>query len=127
MTSARILVVDDEASTRSALAELLREEGYVIETAPDGSKAESMLERFAPDLVLTDLSMPNQDGLELLRSVKARTPHLPVVVMTAFGEAASAVTAMREGASDYLTKPLDIEKLCSLLSRILSRGSARRA
>src|SRR5438093_6087569 len=96
----RILVVDDEVNARTALAELLRDEGYAVETAADGFKALPKLDDFAPDLVLTDLKMPGLDGLELMRKARERDPERAVVVMTAFGAVDTAVKAMREGATD---------------------------
>ena len=90
-TQGRILVVDDEANARTALAELLRDEGYSVEGAADGFKALGKLAEFAPDLVLTDLKMPGMDGIELLEEAQSTTPTLSVVVMTAFGAVETAV------------------------------------
>src|SRR5512142_543171 len=103
----RILVVDDEVNARTALAELLRDEGYSVETAADGFKALPKLEEFAPELLLTDLKMPGMDGLELMKKAQERDPDCVVVMMTAFGAVDSAVKAMRAGAADYLTKPVN--------------------
>ena len=126
MSKGNILVVDDEASARTALAELLRTEGYTIETAGDGFKALARLEDFAADLVLTDLNMPGIDGVELLRKVKEAHPELPVVLMTAFGGVETAVSAMREGAADYLTKPLNTDELVIVLGRTIETAKLRR-
>jgi DNA-binding NtrC family response regulator len=126
MSKGNILVVDDEASARTALAELLRTEGYAIETAADGFKALARLEDFAADLVLTDLNMPGIDGVELLRKVKETHPGLPVVLMTAFGGVETAVAAMREGAADYLTKPLNTDELVIVLARTIETAKLRR-
>src|SRR5689334_15353795 len=105
MTNRTILVIDDEAAARSALADLLRGEGCTVETAGDGFKGIGRLEELDPDVVLTDLNMPGMDGVELLRKVKEMRSDLPVVIMTAFGGVETAVQAMRDGAADYLTKP----------------------
>src|SRR5262249_55231039 len=95
----RILVVDDEANARTALAELLRDEGYEVETAADAFKGLGKLEAFDPELILTDLKMPGMDGIELMARVAAlREEAVPVVVMTAFGAVDTAVRAMRAGA-----------------------------
>src|SRR3954467_15409563 len=102
----RILIVDDDPTGRSTLAELLRDEGYAVETAADGFKALPKLEEQAPDLVLTDLHMPGMDGLELMQRVWEDDPERAVVMMTADGSVDTAVAAMRKGASDYLTKPI---------------------
>ncbi|HEY3234077.1 MAG TPA: sigma-54 dependent transcriptional regulator [Polyangiaceae bacterium] len=125
-TSARILVVDDEANARTALAELLRDEGYWIETAADGFKALPKLEEFAPDLLLTDLKMPGMDGIDLMRKAQEVEPETAVVVMTAYGAVDTAVAAMRQGAADYLTKPINIEELSIVLERVLERRRLRR-
>src|SRR5262245_55782058 len=117
----RILVVDDEANARTALAELLREEGFSVETAADGFKALPKLDDFNPDLVLTDLRMPGMDGIELMQKSRAADPDRAVVVMTAHGAIDSAVTAMREGAADYLTKPLHFPELSIVVERALER------
>ena len=121
----RILVVDDEANARTALVELLKEEGYAVETAADGFKALPKLDDFAPHVLLTDLKMPGLDGIELMARVKLRDPELTVIVMTAFGVVASAVAAMRAGAADYLTKPLNFEQLSLVLAREIDRRRLR--
>src|SRR5688572_21419297 len=107
----RILVVDDEANARTALAELLREEGYDVETAADAFKALGKLEEYSPHLLLTDLKMPGMDGIELMKRLAAGEREVAVVVMTAFGAVDTAVEAMRAGAVDYLTKPLNFDEL----------------
>ncbi len=122
----RILVVDDEANARTALAELLRDEGYTVETAADGFKALPKLDEFAPDLVLTDLKMPGMDGIELMRKARAGDdPDRVVIVMTAFGSVETAVEAMRQGATDYVTKPINIEELVIVIERGLERRRLR--
>ncbi len=125
MSKERILVVDDEANARTALAELLREEGYAVETAADGFKAFAKFEETQPDLILTDLKMPGMDGIELLHKVRQAEPNFEVVVMTAFGAVESAIQAMRAGATDYLTKPLNLEELLIVLERALERRKLR--
>ncbi len=126
MAEGTLLVVDDDSGARSALAELLRADGYSVETAGDGFKALGKLEDSTPDLVLTDLNMPGMDGVELLRKVKERDPELPVVLMTAYGGVETAVAAMREGAADYLTKPLNTDELAIVLERAMERAKLRR-
>jgi DNA-binding NtrC family response regulator len=122
----RILIVDDETNARTALAELLRDEGYTVETAADGFKALPKLEDFTPDLVLTDLKMPGMDGLELMRKAREQDADAVVVVMTAFGAIDTAVAAMRSGAADYLTKPINLDELGIVLERALERRTLRR-
>jgi DNA-binding NtrC family response regulator len=121
----RILIVDDEPNARTALAELLRDEGYAVETAADGFKALPKLEEFAPDLVVTDLKMPGLDGLSLMRKVREKDPECVLVVMTAYGAVDTAVKAMREGAADYLTKPINVEELSLVVARELERKRLR--
>jgi DNA-binding NtrC family response regulator len=118
----RILVVDDEANARAALSELLREEGYVTETAADGFKALKKVEEFGPDVILTDLKMPALDGLELMDKVRTSSPQSVFVVMTAFGSIASAVQAVKRGAENYLTKPLDFEQLYTVVERAMEKA-----
>ena len=122
----RILVVDDDVHARSALAELLRDGGYVVETAADGFKALPKLQELAPDLMLTDLRMPGMDGLDLMRRAKEIDPEIATVVMTSSGDVQTAVGAMRQGASDYLAKPLNMDELMIVLDRALERRRLRR-
>jgi len=117
----RILVVDDEANARTALAELLREEGYDVETAADAFKALGKYDDFTPHLVLTDLKMPGMDGIELMRKLEDREHDAAVLVMTAFGAVDTAVEAMRAGAIDYLTKPINFDELLLVVERSLER------
>jgi DNA-binding NtrC family response regulator len=124
-TKGRILVVDDEVNARTALLELLRDEGYSVESAADAFKALGKMADFAPDLVLTDLKMPGMDGLQLLDKVRAGDPDLPVIVMTAFGEVETAVRAMRAGARDYLNKPVNVGELSLVVARELEQRRIR--
>jgi DNA-binding NtrC family response regulator len=126
MTIGKILVVDDEANARTALAEILKDEGYSVETAADGFKALPKLRDFSPDVVLTDLKMPGMDGLELIGKVQELDPEIGVVIMTAFGAVDTAVQAMQKGAADYLTKPLNANELLIVLQRTLERCKLRR-
>ena len=118
----RILIVDDEANAREALAELLEDEGYQTATAQDGLAALECIERFEPDVVLTDLKMPKLDGLGLLTQVKAKLPHISFLVMTAFGSIETAVKAIKCGAETYLTKPLELEAVSALVARALEKS-----
>jgi DNA-binding NtrC family response regulator len=121
----RILIVDDEANARTALAELLRDEGYQVETAADGFKALPKLEEFGPDLLLTDLKMPGMDGIDLMRKARETYPELVVIVMTAFGAVETAVTAMRQGAADYITKPINLDELGLVVERAIENRRLR--
>ncbi len=116
---AHILIVDDEPAARSALAELLREEGYAVHTAADAFKALGHLEHHHVDVMVTDIQMPGMGGLELMTKVRERLPDVGVLVMTAFGSVENAVEAMHAGANDYLTKPLHLPELLLVLERQL--------
>ncbi len=121
----RILVVDDEVNARTALAELLRDEGFEVETAADAFKALGKYDGFSPHVVLTDLKMPGMDGIELVKKLHSMEDPSAVVVMTAFGAVSSAVEAMRAGALEYLTKPLNFDELLVVLDRVLENQALR--
>ncbi|MGK3960192.1 sigma-54-dependent transcriptional regulator [Sorangium sp. So ce118] len=121
----RVLVVDDEASARSGLEKLLRQEGYAVDAAGDGVEALEVAAERPPDVVVTDLKMPKMDGVALLGKLREQDPALPVLVVTAFGDVSSAVQAMRAGAEDYLTKPVDFDALLLSIERALERSALR--
>jgi DNA-binding NtrC family response regulator len=121
----RILVVDDETAARSALTELLREEGYEVQSAGDGFKALGKLDGWTPQIVITDLKMPGMDGIELMEKLRERIADVSVVVMTAFGTVESAVEAIQQGADDYLTKPLHLGQLLVVVERVLEHRALR--
>ncbi len=118
---ARILVVDDEVNIRSALATLLERAGHTVVVAGHPDDAVRELDREPCDIALLDLRMPGMGGMELLRRVKGRTPDTEIIVMTAFGSIDTAVEAMRAGAYDYLSKPIDRERLPILVEKALER------
>jgi len=118
----RILVVDDDASLRSFLATVLREEGYIVREARDAEDCLKKLEEMDAHLVFSDLRMPGMDGLGLLTQVRKFWPSTQVVLMTAYGEVETAVQAMKRGAADYLTKPFNSPgEIRMLASRVLQR------
>jgi DNA-binding NtrC family response regulator len=106
-TGGRILVVDDDEFVCSSLKWLLADEGYDVETASDGKSALGVLSRQAFDLVLTDLMMPDVDGMAVLRETKRISPHTAVIILTGYGTLEAAMSALKEGAYDFLTKPCD--------------------
>ena len=116
-----ILVVDDEVNIRSALVTLLEKKGHRVCGVGTGEEALEQLEASTPDLVLTDLKMPGISGLEFLRRLKEKWPEIEVVVMTAYGSIDTAVEAMRCGAYDYLTKPVDRERFPVVVEKALER------
>jgi len=118
----RILIVDDEANARAALSEILHEDGFTTETAADGFKALGKRGDFDPDVVLTDLKMPGLDGIGLMEKGREIAPAAVFVVMTAFGTIGSAVDAVKRGAENYLTKPLDFEALVAIVERAMDKA-----
>ncbi len=120
MRGATLLVVDDEKNTREALSKILSEDGYEVMTAADGFQALDQVTRELPDLILADLKMPGMDGIELLSRARLKGYDIPFVMMTAYGTVESAVEAMKKGAEDYLTKPVNIEELELQIKRILA-------
>lgn len=119
MTPIRILVADDDDSLRWVLQTQLEEMGYTVSAVSDGIEALAEIEREPPSLVLSDLKMPRLSGMELLKRIQTRHAEIPVVIMTAYGTIQSAVEAMRMGAYDYLTKPIDYEELRIVVTRVL--------
>jgi len=116
----RILVVDDDPLIRGSLYEMLRGRKYEVEMAADGSEAMDHLKRREFQLVITDWKMPQVDGLSLLSFIKSRFPDTNVVLITGFGNVSSAVEAIRQGAFDYLTKPIQADELEDVIRRALS-------
>ncbi|MFP3871016.1 MAG: sigma-54-dependent transcriptional regulator, partial [Syntrophobacteria bacterium] len=115
----RILIVDDEPHIRQGLAEALAQQGYEIEQAPSGEAALEMLESTSFHLLVVDLVMEEMDGIELLRHVKRRWPLTEVVIITAYGTIETAVKALKEGAYDYLIKPINLKRFRSYVHNIL--------
>ncbi len=120
-----VLVLDDEREMGAFLADLLTEEGYVVETYQQGEAALAALEKGGADLLITDLEMKGMRGLEVLRAAKQRDPHLAIVMITAFGTIESAVEAMRLGAFYYLTKPFKTADLLLVVERALEERHLR--
>jgi DNA-binding NtrC family response regulator len=122
-----ILVVDDEKNIREGLAEALGLDGYKVRTAADGAEGLRAVDSGDVDLVITDLKMPALSGSDLLRTVAGRYPGLPVIILTGHGTIEDAVDAMRFGAFDFLTKPVNLDHLSLLVKRALeSRELARK-
>jgi two-component system response regulator FlrC len=115
-----ILVVEDDAELREALIDTLRAAELSALSAPDAPTALHLLENEEIALVISDVQMPGPDGYQLLSSIKRLQPHLPVVLMTAYGTVAQAVAAMREGATDYIIKPFDAQALIEMARRQLA-------
>jgi len=126
VSSARILAVDDETSTAQALAEMLALWGHKVETAGDGTDALKKAADFRPDVVLSDLAMPETDGLWLLRALKDDLPDCPVIFLTGRATIDAAVAAIREGAYDFIEKPVDPARLKVCIDRALEKKETLR-
>ncbi|QMU99508.1 response regulator [Borrelia sp. A-FGy1] len=116
----KLLVVDDEKNIREGIATYLEEEGFFVFTASDGEEALETIENEKIDAIIADLRMPLLSGEELLKIVKDKNPNIPFIILTAHGTVDSAVDAMREGAYDFLTKPVDLERLLLIIKRALN-------
>ncbi|HWA47326.1 MAG TPA: response regulator [Dongiaceae bacterium] len=115
-------IVDDEEAVRTSLATLLEINGFVARVYGSGTEFLDRVDPSVPGCALVDLKMPGLDGLGLLRKMADSNIKVPVVMMTGFGEVATAVKAMKAGAADFLEKPLDSEELLTLLNRLLSQA-----
>jgi DNA-binding NtrC family response regulator len=122
----KILIVDDEEPARQGLTALLARWGYDVDEAGDGQEALAKAAAGLPSVVVSDLVMPKMDGLELLRALKTDVPFASVILLTGQGSIDTAVTAMKEGAYDYLTKPVDVARLRLLIPKAAERGEALR-
>src|SRR5688500_7132074 len=122
----RVLIVEDDASARRGLTELVRAWGYEAEGAADGQEGLEKITTYRPSAVLADMVMPRMDGLALLHHVKEQLTQLRIVLITGQGSVDTAVLAMEEGAYDYLAKPVDPQRLRTLLSHVLERETALR-
>ncbi len=120
-----VLVVDDEPGMRMALKTNFQRDGWIVDTAGGSAEAMQKLSAQSFPLLVTDVRMPDGDGLELMRSVRSSSPSTAVIVLTAFGSVPEAVQAMRGGACDYLTKPVSFEELQSTVNRVMQAASRR--
>jgi DNA-binding NtrC family response regulator len=117
----RVLIVEDDAAARAGLEQLVRSWGFIAESAGDGEEALEKVTSFRPAIVITDLVMPRMDGLALLRALQQQGADVTTLLLTAQGTVETAVEAMKEGAYDYLTKPIDLKRLKILLDKIVER------
>src|ERR671935_491086 len=122
----RVLIVEDEPTTRAGLTELVRTWGFTADSAADGGEALQKITAFRPSIIISDLVMPRMGGLELLRALKDEGSALTVVILTAQGTVETAVEAIKEGAYDYLTKPVEPQRLRILLDKIVERQDTLR-
>ena len=119
------LVVDDEANLRKVLSAMLRRDGFDVLTASDGAEALGLLSKQSVDVVLSDIRMPNLDGMSLLKRTMVEYPDIPVVILTAHGSVDNAVEAIKIGAFDYLTKPFDKDELQLVLRKATATAKLR--
>ncbi len=119
----RILVVDDQSSVRELLKAVLGSDGHAVEVAPDGESGIETLAEGFHDLVIMDIRMPGIDGVEALRRMKKASPDCGIIMMTAYASVGTAVEAMKLGAFDYITKPIDIDEVRSIISRFTDESS----
>lgn len=124
----RVLIVDDDPTIRASLADALIADGVQVSVADSGASALGLMEHAIPDIVVSDVRMDDVDGLTLLRTLRARTPDVDIVIMTAYDDMPTVVAAMRDGAAEFLTKPLDLHEVRAVLKRVFEdRRSRRRA
>jgi len=119
----RILIVDDEENTRIGLTKLLTQEGFEVESAANGNEALDYLGQKKVNLVISDINMPDMNGLVFLRELSRKFPSTNVIMITAYGGVESYLEAMNLGAYEYLHKPVRLDELRSIMKKIFSGGS----
>ncbi|MGD0483127.1 MAG: sigma-54 dependent transcriptional regulator [Gemmatimonadales bacterium] len=122
----KVLVVDDDATIRVALRDALTSAGFDVSLAEGAKEALALVARSEPDVVVSDVRMPDMSGLELLRLLRDRAPDIAIVLMTAFDDMPTVVEAMKHGAVEFLVKPLDLDDLLKTLGRVLEDRESRR-
>jgi DNA-binding NtrC family response regulator len=125
-TGERVLIVEDDGATREGLTELVRAWGFVAEGAADGEEGLKAITTFRPAIVISDLVMPRMGGIDLMRALADQLGDLTFIILTAQGSVETAVQAIKEGAYDYLTKPVDPQRLHILLDKVVERQDALR-
>ena len=123
MSGGRILVVDDDEAIRTVVSEALRRDGHLVAAAASAAEQRALMESFAPDLLITDVILPDGNGLDLVPEWLARNPEMPIIIFSAQNTLSTAVRATEQGAFEYLPKPFDLDELC----RAVRDGLRRRA
>ncbi|MBI2646420.1 MAG: sigma-54-dependent Fis family transcriptional regulator, partial [Deltaproteobacteria bacterium] len=118
--NSHILVIDDEANIRKVLKALLEQEGVHVSEAKDGVEALSLLKKDSFQTIITDLRMPNLDGMGFLEASLKQYPDIPIIIVTAHGTVDSAVSALKMGAFDYISKPFDKTEMIQVIKKALS-------
>ncbi len=121
----KILVVDDEVMYRQSIGEYLHGRGHEVWKASDGGEALRLMDASPVDMVLSDIQMPEMDGIAFLKQVREQNPSLPVILMTAYATADTAIAALRSRAYDYLKKPFQLAELQGCIDRIEKNGKTR--
>ena len=119
-----ILVVDDDTELRKVLSSILSEEGYSVETVENGEQAIRVSEKKRFDLALIDIKLPDMEGTKLLQRLKAKQPHIVMIIVTGFPTIENAMGALNEGADGYILKPLEIGKLLQAVRKHLNKQAA---
>ena len=120
----RILIVDDEENTRLGLSKLLSQDGFLVDLAANGTEALEVLRRQRVNLVISDINMPDMNGIAFLREISRRFPSTNVIMITAYGGVESYLEAMNLGALEYLHKPIRLDELRSVMKKIFNGSSA---
>lgn len=122
----RILIVDDEENTRIGLTKLLTQEGFEVDSAANGTDALALMSQRKVSLVISDINMPEMNGLNFLRELSRKYPSTSVIMITAYGGVESYLEAMNLGAFEYLHKPVRLDELKSVMKKIFNGGSMAR-
>jgi DNA-binding NtrC family response regulator len=114
-----ILLVDDDKDICTSLTKVFEKSGYAVFTAHDGREALDFLDKNTVDIIISDLRMPNMDGMEFMKEIRRRKIEIPVIYLTAYGEVESYMDLMNMGAFEYLNKPVDADKILEVAGKIL--------
>jgi DNA-binding NtrC family response regulator len=124
MSKGRVLVIDDEAIVRVSCQRVLVPEGYEVVVTSRGDEAIAILEKESFEVVLTDLKMPDMDGIEVLRVIKDRWPDVHVIIITGYGTISTAVQAIKLGAYEYIEKPFSPEDILNVVVKAMTRKNS---
>src|SRR5256712_6208460 len=117
----RVLIVDDEKGMRDFLSIMLKKEGYAVVVSESADKASELVGKGEFDLVISDIAMPGKSGIDILKQSKAANPETPVIMITAYASAESAIEALKLGAYDYIIKPFDVEEMKTVVGNALEK------
>ncbi len=127
MEDFKVLIMEDDESAKNLLARVVKKEGFIVLTAENGRIGMEIFQKEAPQIVISDLKMPEMSGLEVLKNIKKVSPQTQFILMTAFGEVDTAIEALREGALDYIKKPIDLDVLALALGRAKEKITINKA